>query len=96
MDVHLALGMPAVQAAIAAVHAEAPDAGRTDWSQIVGLYDVLLRIYPSPVVELNRSVAVTMLDGPEAGLALIDTLVSQRQLENYHFLYAVQEDLYRD
>ena len=56
---------------------------------------MLLRMYPSPVVELNRSVAVTMRDGPEAGLVLVDTLISQGRLENYHFLYAVQADLYR-
>ena len=61
-----------LQAAIAAVHAEAPHAAATDWAQIVGLYDVLLRAEPSPVVELNRAVAVAMRDGPAAGLALID------------------------
>src|SRR5207244_2161143 len=65
----------ALQAAIAAVHAEAADAASTDWRQIVGLYDVLLRIEPSPVVELNRAAAVSMSEGPEAGLVLIDVIL---------------------
>jgi RNA polymerase sigma-70 factor (ECF subfamily) len=66
----------ALQAAIAAVHGEAPNAAATDWPQIVGLYDALLRVEPSPVIALNRAVAVAMRDGPEAGLALIDPLLS--------------------
>ena len=66
------VGPYTLQAAIAAVHAEAPDAAATDWVQIVGLYDLLLRAEPSPVVELNRAVAVAMRDGPTAGLALIE------------------------
>ncbi|MBY0484621.1 RNA polymerase sigma factor [Nitrosomonas sp.] len=88
-------GAYTVQAAIAAVHAEAPSADKTDWREITGLYDVLLRIYPSPVVELNRAVAIAMRDGPEAGLALIEVLISQGQLEDYHFLYAAQADFHR-
>src|SRR5690606_34595858 len=64
-----------LQAAIAAVHAEAPSAADTDWSEIVGLYDVLLRANPSPIVELNRAVAVAMRDGPAAGLALVDAIL---------------------
>ena len=67
-----------LQAAIAAVHAEAPTAEATDWAQIVGLYDVLLRADPSPVVELNRAAAVAMRDGPAAGLALIDAILDSR------------------
>src|SRR5262249_6525098 len=66
-----------LQAAIAAVHAEAPNPTVTDWAQIVGLYDVLLRIEPSPVIELNRAVAVAMRDGPKAGLALIDAILAR-------------------
>ena len=88
-------GAYAVQAAIAAVHAEASSADETDWREITGLYDVLLRIYPSPVVELNRAVAIAMRDGPEKGLALIEALISQGQLEDYHFLYAAQADFHR-
>ncbi len=95
-----ALGLPGfgaytLQAAIAAVHAEAPSAEETDWREIVGLYDVLLRIYPSPVVELNRAVAVAMRDGPATGLALIDALISQGQLEGYHFIYVAKADFHR-
>src|SRR4029077_14045785 len=66
-----------LQAAIAAVHAEAPTAGATDWAQITGLYDVLLRVDPSPVVELNRAGAVAMRDGPTAGLELIDSIIAR-------------------
>lgn len=95
-----ALGLPGfgaytLQAAIAAVHAEASSANETDWREIVGLYDVLLRIYPSPVVELNRAIAVAMHDGPEIGLALIDALILQGQLEDYHFMYAAKADFHR-
>src|SRR5690606_34896934 len=68
-------GPYALQAAIAAVHAEAPTAADTDWAQIVALYDALLAVEPSPVVELNRAVAVAMRDGPEAGLRLVDDLL---------------------
>ena len=84
-----------LQAAIAAVHAEAPNAAATDWVQIVGLYDVLLRAEPSPVVELNRAVAVAMRDGPGAGLSLIDAILARGDLENYHLAHAARADLCR-
>jgi RNA polymerase sigma-70 factor (ECF subfamily) len=84
-----------LQAAIAAVHAEAPNAGLTDWSQIVGLYDVLVRVEPSPVVELNRAVAVAMRDGPKAGLALIDAILARGHLSDYHLAHAARADLCR-
>jgi RNA polymerase sigma-70 factor (ECF subfamily) len=84
-----------VQAAIAAVHVEASEPGQTDWRQIVGLYDVLLRLEPSPVVELNRAVAVAMRDGPDAGLALVDELLERGDLENYHLTHAARADLCR-
>jgi RNA polymerase sigma-70 factor (ECF subfamily) len=88
-------GAYTLQAAIAAVHADAGHAQDTDWRQIVGLYDVLLRFEPSPVVELNRAVAVAMCDGPRAGLALIEALVARDALRAYHLAYAAQADLYR-
>jgi len=88
-------GSYTLQAAIAAVHAQAESAARTDWQQIVALYDRLLRIQPSPVVELNRAVAVAMLDGPEAGLALIDALLEQGILANYYLAHSVRADMYR-
>jgi len=81
-----------IQAAIAALHAEAPGAGATDWPQIVGLYDVLLELSPSPVVELNRAVAVAMAFGPAAGLELVDTLTSEPSLKGYHLLPSVRGD----
>jgi len=84
-----------LQAAIAAVYAEAPDAASTDWAQIVGLYDVLLRVEPSPVIELNRAVAVAMRDGPEAGLALIDALLARGELLDYRLAHAARADLCR-
>ncbi len=84
-----------LQAAIAAVHAEAPDAAATDWAQIVGLYDVLARAEPSPVVELNRAVAVAMRDGPAAGLALIDAILARGDLADYHLAHAARADLCR-
>jgi RNA polymerase sigma-70 factor (ECF subfamily) len=84
-----------LQAAIAAVHAEAPDGAATDWAQIVGLYDVLLRIEPSPIVELNRAVAVAMRDGPAAGLKLVEVLLARGDLENYHLAHATRADLCR-
>ena len=84
-----------LQAAIAAVHADARDARSTDWRQIVGLYDVLLRIDPSPVVELNRAAAVAMSDGPEAGLALIDAILVRGDLADYHLAHAARGDLCR-
>ncbi|MEA5366350.1 RNA polymerase sigma factor [Amycolatopsis sp., V23-08] len=76
-------GLYGVQAAIAALHDEAPDVAGTDWPQIVGLYDVLRVLAPSPVVELNRAVAVAMRDGPAAGLALLDTLADDPRLQSY-------------
>jgi RNA polymerase sigma-70 factor, ECF subfamily len=88
-------GPYSLQAAIAAVHAEAPSASETDWVEIVGLYDVLLRVSPSPVVALNRAVAVAMRDGPEEGLALIDELLSDGALESYHLAHAARADLCR-
>ncbi|MBI4292641.1 MAG: RNA polymerase sigma factor [Betaproteobacteria bacterium] len=88
-------GTYSLQAAIAAVHAEAPDAAATDWSQIVGLYDALLRLEPSPVVELNRAVAVAMRDGPEAGLALIDAILGRGELSDYRLAYAARADMCR-
>ena len=84
-----------LQAAIAAVHAESADPAATDWPQIAKLYDELLRHQPSPVVALNRAVAVAMVDGPEAGLALIDQLEEQGELRRYHLLPATRADLLR-
>ncbi|MGH6886265.1 MAG: DUF6596 domain-containing protein, partial [Geminicoccales bacterium] len=84
-----------LQAAIAAAHAEAPHAAATDWGQIVGLYDVLARADPSPVVELNRAVAVAMRDGPAAGLALIDAILGRGDLDDYHLAHAARADLCR-
>jgi RNA polymerase sigma-70 factor (ECF subfamily) len=88
-------GPYALQAAIAAVHAEAPRAAATDWAQIVGLYDVLARADPSPVVELNRAAAVAMRDGPAAGLALIDALLARGDLADYHLAHSARADLLR-
>jgi RNA polymerase sigma-70 factor (ECF subfamily) len=84
-----------LQAAIAAVHAEAPNAAATAWARIVGLYDVLVQADPSPVVELNRAVAVAMRDGPGAGLALIDAILARGDLGNYHLAHAARADLCR-
>jgi len=84
-----------IQAAIAAVHAEAASSGATDWAQIVGLYDALARIEPSPVVALNRAVAVAMRDGAQAGLALVDALLEQGELKSYHLAHAARADLCR-
>jgi RNA polymerase sigma-70 factor (ECF subfamily) len=84
-----------LQAAIAAVHAEASDADATDWRQIVGVYDALLRIDPSPVVELNRAVAIAMRDGPAAGLALIEDILARGDLQDYHLAHAAHADLCR-
>ncbi len=84
-----------IQAAIAAVHAGAPSAAATDWTQIVGLYDVLLRAEPSPVVELNRAVAMAMRDGPAKGLSIIDAILARGDLENYHLAHAARADLCR-
>jgi len=84
-----------LQAAIAALHAEAPTSAATDWPQIVGLYDVLLRADPSPVIELNRAAAVAMRDGPEHGLTLIDAILARGELEEYHLAHAARADLLR-
>lgn len=89
------VGPYVIQAAIAAVHAEAPDAASTDWAQIVGLYDLLMQAEPSAVVELNRSVAVAMRDGPAAGLVLVDAILSRGELVNYHLAHATRADLCR-
>jgi RNA polymerase sigma-70 factor, ECF subfamily len=89
------IGPYTLQAAIASVHAEAPAAAATDWTQIVGLYDVLMRASPSPVVELNRAVAVAMRDGPMAGLALIDTLLGRGDLADYSLAHSARADLCR-
>jgi RNA polymerase sigma-70 factor (ECF subfamily) len=84
-----------VQAAIAAVHAEARSAAETDWAQIVALYDLLLRIDPSPVIELNRAVAVSMRNGPAAGLELIDGILGRGDLEEYRPAHAARAELCR-
>jgi RNA polymerase sigma-70 factor (ECF subfamily) len=88
-------GAYTLQAAIAAVHAEAASAQATDWAQIVGLYDALLRIDPSPVVELNRAVALAMRDGPAAGLAAIDSILGRGELADYHLAHSARADLCR-
>ena len=84
-----------IQAAIAAVHAEAATPEQTDWSEIAGLYDILLRLAPSPVVELNRAVAIAMRDGPAAGLELVNQLLNRGDLEDYHLAHAARADLHR-
>ena len=84
-----------IQAAIAGVHAEAPTAAATDWAEIVGLYDVLVRLQPTPVVALNRAVAVAMRDGPAAGLPLIESLLAEGQLQDYHLAHAARADMCR-
>jgi RNA polymerase sigma-70 factor (ECF subfamily) len=88
-------GAYTVQAAIAAVHASAPSAAATDWGQIAALYDALLAISPSPVVELNRAVAVAMRDGPAAGLRLMDAILERGDLGDYHLAHAARADLLR-
>jgi RNA polymerase sigma-70 factor (ECF subfamily) len=88
-------GAYTLQAAIAAVHAEAESTAVTDWRQIVALYDRLLRIHPSPVVELNRAVAIAMRDGPEAGLAHIDAVLEHGELANYYLAHSARADMYR-
>jgi RNA polymerase sigma-70 factor (ECF subfamily) len=88
-------GAYTVQAAIAAVHASAPGAAQTDWRQIAALYEALLAINPSPVVELNRAVAVAMRDGPAAGLTLIDAILERGDLADYHLAHAARADLLR-
>jgi len=89
------IGRYTIQAAIAAIHAEASDAGQTDWGQIVGLYDVLFRIDPSAVVELNRAVAVAMRDGPLAGLNLVEAILRRGELTEYHLAHSARAELCR-
>ena len=89
------VGSYTLQAAIAAVHAEAPTAAATDWAQIVDLYGLLTQGIPSPVVELNRAVAVAMRDGPAAGLALVDAILARGDLSDYHLAHAARADLCR-
>jgi RNA polymerase sigma-70 factor (ECF subfamily) len=88
-------GAYALQAAIAAVHAKADNAAGTNWTQIVGWYDALLRVDPSPVIELNRAVAVAMRDDPAAGLGLIDAILARGELGNYHLAHAARADFCR-
>ena len=88
-------GSYTLQAAIAAVHAEAESVAVTDWRQIVALYDQLVRIQPSPIVELNRAVAIAMCDGPEAGLAQIDALLEHGELANYYLAHSARADMFR-
>lgn len=89
------IGPYTLQAAIGAVHAEAPSAAQTDWAQIIGLYDLLLRISPSPVIELNRAVALAMRDGADAGLRVIDQLLDRGELIDYHLLHSARADFCR-
>ena len=88
-------GAYALQAAIAAVHAEAPTAEATDWPQIIGLYDLLRTVQPSPIVELNRAAAIAMRDGAEAGLALVDAILAGGELADYHLAHSTRADLCR-
>jgi RNA polymerase sigma-70 factor, ECF subfamily len=89
------VGVYAIQAAIAAVHADAPSAQTTDWAQIVALYDLLAQAQPSPVIDLNRAVAVAMRDGPLEGLQLVDNILAQGDLADYHLAHAARADLCR-
>jgi RNA polymerase sigma-70 factor (ECF subfamily) len=89
------VGPYVLQAAIAAVHAGAPDPAGTDWAEIVGLYDLLARLELSPIVDLNRAVAVAMRDGPEAGLALVDGILARGDLRDYPLAHAARADLCR-
>ena len=88
-------GAYTLQAAIAAVHAEAFSSASTDWRQITLLYNRLIRIQPSPVVELNRAVAIAMCEGPEQGLRLIDALLAREELASYHLVHSARADLCR-
>ena len=90
-----AVGPFALQAAIAAVHCQAARPEDTDWPQIVQLYDLLERVQPSPVVSLNRAVAVAMVDGPQPALELVEALAATSDLDNYHLLHAARADLLR-
>src|SRR3954468_9596482 len=89
------VGPYCIQAAIAALHAEAPSLEATDWNEIVALYDLLLEIEASPIVELNRAIAVAQRDGPEAGLTLVDALIGRGELRDYHLAHAARADLAR-
>jgi RNA polymerase sigma-70 factor (ECF subfamily) len=89
------VGPYTLQAAISATHAEAASAAATDWARIVGWYDVLLRAAPSPIVELNRAVAIAMRDGPQAGLDEIDAIMSRGELSDYHLAHAARADMCR-
>ncbi len=89
------IGPYTVQAAISAVHADAPTAGATDWGQIVALYDLLAQATPSPIVDLNRAVAIAMRDGPSAGLSLIDAILARGDLAEYHLAHAARADMFR-
>jgi len=88
-------GAYTLQAAIAAVHAGSSSVASTDWGEITRLYDRLLRILPSPVVELNRAVAIAMCEGPEQGLRLIDDLLARQQLSHYHLAHSARADMCR-
>jgi RNA polymerase sigma-70 factor (ECF subfamily) len=88
-------GAYAIQAAIAAVHAGASEASETDWNEIVALYDALLLVEPSPVVELNRAVAVAMRDGPATGLALVDAIFARGLLKEYRLAHAARAEFCR-
>jgi RNA polymerase sigma-70 factor, ECF subfamily len=88
-------GPYALQAAIAALHADAPEPASTDWAEIAGLYDSLARVQPSAVVELNRAAAVAMRDGPAPGLALVDAILRRGDLADYHLAHAARADLCR-
>ena len=89
------VGPYTIQAAIASVHAQAPSSAATDWAQIVRLYDILLHTNPSPVIELNRAVAVAMYDGPMVALDLINAILTRGELGNYHLVHAARADLFR-
>jgi RNA polymerase sigma-70 factor, ECF subfamily len=89
------VGVYTIQAAIAAVHADAPSAVETNWARMVALYDLLLRANPSPVVELNRAVAVTMRDGPNAGLVLVEDILARAKLVDYYLAHSVRADFCR-
>ena len=88
-------GSYTLQAAIAAIHAEAESTAMTDWRQIVALYNRLVQIQPSPVVELNRAVAIAMRDGPKIGLGLIDAVLAHGELANYHLAHSARADMCR-
>jgi RNA polymerase sigma-70 factor (ECF subfamily) len=89
------IGVYSLQAAVSATHAEAASAATTDWARIAALYDLLVRAAPTPIVELNRAVAVAMRDGPQAGLAQIDALLAKGDLNDYHLAHAARADFCR-